>query len=88
VLRRTYRIPRIRWLDQVSETELIYYVAERAGAPAHRFVHGFDMRWYLRAELVHLLARSGFRVQEIFGDFDRSPLTDSSPELIVCAART
>jgi hypothetical protein len=46
------------------------------------------MRWYLRAELIHLLARCGFGVHEIFGDFDRSPLTDRSPELIVCAART
>jgi SAM-dependent methyltransferase len=88
VLRRTYRVPRIRWLDQVSETELIYYVAERPGEPAQRYVHGFDMRWYLRAELIHLLARSGFRVHEIFGDFDRSPLTDRSPELILCAGRT
>jgi hypothetical protein len=45
------------------------------------------MRWYVRAELVHLLARGGFHVQEIFGDFDGSPLTDSSPEQVVCAER-
>jgi hypothetical protein len=47
----------------------------------------FDMRWFLRAELVHLLARSGFRVRSIYGDFDRSTLTDRSPELVVCAER-
>ena len=45
------------------------------------------MRWFLRAELVHLLARGGFSVRSIYGDFNRSPLTDKSPEQIVCAER-
>ena len=86
-LRRTVRIPRVRWVDQVSETELIYYLAPRPGAPAARHVQAFEMRWYWRAELVHLLARSGFRVDAILGDFDGSPLTDASPEQIVRAER-
>jgi hypothetical protein len=84
-LRRAFRIPRVRWTEQVSEIELIYYVAERPGAPATRYVQAFDMRWYLRAELIHLLARAGFRVQSILGDFDGSPLADGSPEQIVRA---
>ena len=86
-LRRTVRIPRVRWTDQVSEIELIYYVAERPGAPPRRYVQAFDMRWYVRAELIHLLTRSGFRVESIVGDFDGSPLTDGSPEQIVRAVR-
>jgi hypothetical protein len=45
------------------------------------------MRWFLRAELVHLLERGGFAVRSIYGDFDRSPLSEKSPELIVCAER-
>jgi len=80
-MRRTFRIPRARLIDQVNETELIYYVD---GA---RHVQAFDMRWYLRAELEHLLARAGFDVEVIHGDFDRSPLADASPEMIVCAVR-
>lgn len=28
-----------------------------------------------------------FRVRPIYGDFDRSPLTDKSPEEVVCAER-
>jgi SAM-dependent methyltransferase len=85
--RRTARIARVRWTEQVSETELIYYVADRPGATPARHVQSFDMRWYLRAELIHLLARTGFRVQAIFGDFDGSPLADGSPEQVVCAER-
>lgn len=87
VFRRTFRVSRVRWTEQVSETELIYYVSPKAGAPAVRHVQAFEMRWYLRAELLHLLARSGFRVDVIHGNFDRSPLTDTSPEQVVCATR-
>ena len=85
--RRSYRIARVRWVDQVSEIELLYYVSDASGGKPNRHVQSFEMRWYLHAELVHLLARSGFRVDSIYGDFDRSPLTDKSPEQVVCATR-
>jgi SAM-dependent methyltransferase len=85
--RRAARVTRVRWVDQVSEIELIYYVSPRPGEPAERFVQAFDMRWYLPAELLHLLSRTGFRVGAVYGDFARGPLVDRSPELIVCAER-
>lgn len=84
--RRAGRVARVRWIDQVSEIELVYYISGPAGATERR-VQPFDMRWFLRAELVNLLARGGFRVRSIYGDFDRSPLTDESKELVVCAER-
>jgi SAM-dependent methyltransferase len=80
-LRRTYRIARVRWLDQVSESELIYYVDGK------RYVQAFEMRWYLLAELVHLLARAGFRVRTVHGDFARGAVRDGCPELVVVAER-
>jgi len=79
-LRRTYRIGRVRWLDQVNEAELIYYVGNQ------RHVQAFEMRWYLRAELEHLLARAGFYVRQIYGDFKRGPVVDGCPDLLVVAA--
>jgi SAM-dependent methyltransferase len=85
--RRTGRVARVRWIEQVSEIELIYYVSSESGGKVDRYVDSFDMRWFLRAELVNLLARAGFSVSSIYGDFDRSPLTDRSPEQIVCAER-
>ena len=72
----------------MSEIELIYYVSGRDGAGPNRYVQAFDMRWFLFAELQHLLARRGFRVRSVYGDFDRSPLKDTSPEQIVCAVLT
>ena len=78
-LRRTYRIARVRWVDQVSEAELVYYVDGK------RYVQAFEMRWYLAAELRNLLARAGFRVREMYGDFARGPVVDGCPELVVTA---
>lgn len=75
--RRAYRIARVRWLDQVSESELIYYVDGK------RYVQAFEMRWFLNAELRHLLARAGFRVAAMYGDFARGPLVDGAPEQVV-----
>jgi SAM-dependent methyltransferase len=86
--RRAARVRRVRWVDQVSETELIYYVTQSLGAPAERYVQSFDMRWYLRSELVHLLARGGFRAEAIYGDFNYAPLTDASQEQVVIARRS
>ena len=86
-LRRTARVARVRWVDQVSEIELIYYVAPRRGATPARHVQAFDMRWYLAAELQHLLARAGFQVREMYGDFARGALVDASPDIVTIAER-
>jgi len=85
--RRAARVTRVRWVEQVSEIEIVYYVSAIAGSKPERHVQVFDMRWYLHAELHHLLNRGGFRVQSVYGDFNRSPLRDDSKELIVCAER-
>jgi SAM-dependent methyltransferase len=85
--RRARRVSRVRWIDQVSEIELIYYISSDSGKKVQRQVQSFDMRWFLRAELVHLLARGGFGLRSIYGDFDRSPLSDKSPEQIARAER-
>jgi SAM-dependent methyltransferase len=84
-MRRAFRIRRVRWLDQVNEVELVYYVT--AGDQEERYIHGFDMRWYLRSELSHLLARTGFREVANYGDFARGPLTETSGDHVVCAER-
>ena len=84
-LRRAFRVARVRWIEQVSEVELIYYVTDRPGEPPQRHVQQFDMRWYLHAELVHLLARAGLRATTVLGNFDGSALVDGAPEQIVIA---
>lgn len=83
--RRAARVRRVRWAEQVSEIELIYYLSNERGEEVQRVTDEFEMRWYLKAELIHLLARRGFSPRSIYGDLDRSPFTDKSPEIIVVA---
>ena len=40
------------------------------------------MRYFFRYELEHLLVRCGFRVENVYGDFDGRPV---GPELIFVA---
>lgn len=84
--RRTARVTAVRWVDQISDIELSYYV--RTGTAVARTVQAFPMRWYTPRELEHLLARSGFRVGAMYGDLDRGALTDQSPEILVVGVRT
>lgn len=48
-------------------------------------VLAWAVRYVFRYEVEHRLARSGFRVEETFGDWDRSSLEDRSPEMIFVA---
>jgi len=85
--RRMARIPRVSFTQQVSEVELIYYLTAPGETAPQRFVQRFNMKWYVRGELVHLLARAGLTVRDVRGDFDGSALTDQSPEQIVFAVK-
>ena len=82
-VRRTVRVLATHWAEQVIDVELIYYV--RSGGHTERVVQAFPMRWFTPAELEHLVARAGFRLEAKYGGFDRQPLTDESPEIVVVA---
>jgi SAM-dependent methyltransferase len=71
---------------QTNDVELIYTVTEPDGRQ-ERFVFAFTVRYFFRYEVEHLLARAGFRLLATWGNFDRSPLSDDSPEMIFTAAR-
>jgi hypothetical protein len=66
--------------------EIIHYVTYPDGR-TERLVQAFPFRYFFRYEVEHLLARCGFRVIDLFGSFDRSPLQDNSPEMIFVAAK-
>jgi hypothetical protein len=84
-LRRTFRLTAKSIAEQTNDAELIYYVRNTDGNVT-RIVHSFPLRYFFRFELEHLLARAGLQITEFFGDFDRSPFTGASPEMIVIAA--
>jgi SAM-dependent methyltransferase len=45
----------------------------------------FDMRWFTQAEMEHLLARTGYTVEAVYGSFAREPVGRESQEFIFVA---
>jgi SAM-dependent methyltransferase len=62
------------------------YETWRDGQVESNQLSQFDMRWFHRYELEHLLARAGFDDVAIYGDFDGGPVTTDSPAFVVVAA--
>lgn len=80
----SHRIAAFHLARQYNDVELIYDVTRPDGT-TERLVHAFPFRYFFRYEVEHLLARSGFRIADLFGDFDCTPLNDESPEMIFVA---
>lgn len=50
-------------------------------------VQAFPFRYFFRHELEHLLARCGLKIVDLFGNYDKSPLMDDSPEMVFVAEK-
>jgi len=85
-IRRTDRTAGYHRHLQYNDIELIYYVKYPDGREERR-VQQFPMRYFFRYEVEHLLSLCGFKVIDIFGDYDKTAFTHDSPELIVVARK-
>ncbi|MEE8413150.1 MAG: class I SAM-dependent methyltransferase [Dehalococcoidales bacterium] len=85
-LRRTNRITAFHRDLQYNDIELIYYVTHPDGN-MERLVQSFPMRYFFRYEMEHLLELCGFRIVELFGDFERSEFSVDSPDMIFVAEK-
>jgi hypothetical protein len=87
--RKVFRGDRVASRDlfaQVQQVEMIYHVTHPDGRE-ERVVHAFPFRYLFRFEAEHLLARSGFEVEEVYADFDRSPYGSKYPGELIFVAR-
>lgn len=84
--RRASRVAAFRRAEQINEVEIITYV-RYPDSREERLASAFPIRYFFRYEVEHLLARAGFRLAALYGDFDRSALGDDSPEMIFVAER-
>ena len=75
-----------RHADQCMTYEVVYDVVEADGS-ARRLVEATTLRYIFRFELEHLLARAGFRLTALYGDYDCSAFGEQSPALIAVAER-
>jgi SAM-dependent methyltransferase len=69
---RTYRTTARDLFSQVIDVELIYHVTRPDGSE-ERLVDAFPLRYLFRFELEHLLVRAGFRVEHVYGGFNKKP---------------
>jgi SAM-dependent methyltransferase len=83
-VRLSERIAAFHRAEQCNDVEMAFEVAQ-PGGHIERHVFAFTFRYFFRYEVEHLLARCGFRLLQTFGDFDRSPLKNDSPEMIFVA---
>jgi SAM-dependent methyltransferase len=83
-VRTVERIAAFHRAEQRNDVEMIFYV-RYADGNEERLVFAWSLRYFFRYEVEHLLARCGFRIGAVYGDFDHSPLEDASPEMIFVA---
>jgi SAM-dependent methyltransferase len=86
VMRRTRRLAGLHSAEQYMDAELCFYITHPDGRE-ERFVQAFPFRYFFRYEVEHLLERCGFNVANVFGNYDKSPLADGSPEMIFVATK-
>lgn len=69
---------------QVNDVTLRWEIEDAEGRIEHASTR-FEMRWFYRFELEHVLGRAGLEVEALYGNFDRSPFSDDSAEMIFVA---
>ena len=83
-VRITERVVAFHRAEQRNDVEMIFSIRHPDGRQ-ERLVFAWTLRYFFRYEIEHLLARCGFRVTALYGNFDRTPIRDDSPEMIFVA---
>ncbi|MFU8773765.1 MAG: class I SAM-dependent methyltransferase [Anaerolineales bacterium] len=83
---RRHKVVARDYFNQINHVELIYYVTHPDGRE-ERLVHAFPMRYLFRFEAEHLLVRSGFEVEAVYGDFDKNPYGSKYPGDLIFLAK-
>ena len=83
---RRHRIVERDLFNQINHVELIYDVTHPDGRQ-ERQVHAFPMRYLFRFEAEHLLARSCFRIENVYADYDKTPYGSKYPGELILVAR-
>ncbi len=85
-MRVSDRVVAFHRAEQTNDVEMFYDLTHPDGR-TERLVFAFTVRYFFRYEVEHLLARCGFRVAALYGNFERSPLRDDSPDMVFVAER-
>ena len=70
-------------VNQISHVRMVFSWNE--GGSKREAAWEFDMRFFFRWEIEHLIRLSKLKLETIYGDYDRSPLSSTSKDfLVVC----
>ena len=83
---RHHRITARDRFNQINDVELLYDTTYPDGREA-RTVHAFRMRYLFRFEAEHLLARAGFAIDALYGDYEKSAYGSKYPGELIFVAR-
>jgi len=83
-VRISERVAAFHRAEQINDVEMIYSVVHPGGRK-ERLVFAWALRYVFRCEVERLLARCGFKVTALYGNFDRTQICDNSPEMIFVA---
>lgn len=85
VVRRGRNLSQDRF-NQRHEVELSHLVTYPDGRE-EELTQRFWMRYFFRFEVEHLLARTGFEVENLYADYDKSPFGSKEPGELVFVAQ-
>ena len=86
VFTRSQRVAAFHRTEQYNDIELIHTITYPDGR-TERLVQSFPWRHFFRYEVEHLLHRCGFKLLQVYGDYDKSPLSENSPDMIFVAEK-
>lgn len=72
---------------QVRVIRSIYEVIDRHGRPVEKRIVEWPYRFTYRFEAEHLLERAGFRIESLFGGYEREPFTAESKTMLFVARK-
>ena len=68
--------------NQIVNARIIVEELDSTCTMVRRLYRDFQLRYVHRWEMRHLLELCGFEVLDLFGDFDRSPFSEASTEMV------
>ncbi|MBV9545523.1 MAG: class I SAM-dependent methyltransferase [Chloroflexi bacterium] len=80
-----FALRRPRASEQLDDLLLFYDEQDERGYLRRTSVE-LRLRWFTRNELELLLEAAGWRVEEVYGDYDLEPFGPNSPRLLIVAA--
>jgi len=68
--------------NQIVHTRIVVDESNNMGEVVRRFYRDFSLRYTFRWEFYHLLRSHGFKLLNLYGDFEKSDFNESSTDMI------